>query len=93
MHDNTAQERDKQGSLRYLPVLLGSLRHLSEYDGTYGEIYPMHGSFPVSPELVGKLITGAEEIRAGKAEGKAVDMFGTEVTLYKFPYAGFLMKK
>jgi hypothetical protein len=53
----------------------------------------MHGSFPVAPELVGKLIDGAEEIRAGKAEGKTVDMFGTEVTLYKFPYAGFLMKK
>ncbi|MBQ9332765.1 MAG: MBL fold metallo-hydrolase [Lachnospiraceae bacterium] len=80
------------GRFRDLDTYISSLRHLSEYDGTYDEIYPMHGSFPVAPELVGKLITGAEEIRAGKAEGKVVDMFGTEVTLYKFPYAGFLVK-
>lgn len=80
------------GRFRDLDTYIDSLKHLSEYDGTYDEIYPMHGTFPVSPDLVGKLITGAEEIRDGQAEGKTVDMFGTEVTLFKFPYAGFLMK-
>ncbi len=52
----------------------------------------MHGSFPVAPELIGKLLEGAEKIRQGKAEGKTVNIFGNDVTLYIFPYAGFLAK-
>ena len=47
----------------------------------------------VGPEKVGFRIAapeGAEEILAGKAVGQKVDIFGNEVTLYKFPYAGFL---
>ena len=80
------------GKFRNLDMYIDSLHHLSEYVDAYDEIYPMHGTFPVTPELVGKLINGAEEIRQGKAEGKVVDLFGTEVTLFKFPFAGFLMK-
>ncbi len=78
------------GKYRNIDRYIESLKHLSEYDGTYDEIYPMHGSFPVKPDLIGKLIAGAQEIVDGSASGKRVDMFGTEVMLYKFPYAGFL---
>ena len=80
------------GRLRDIDKYIESMDHLAEYNGTYDEIYAMHGSFPVEPALVGKLKDAAEEIRQGKAEGKSVDMFGTEVTLFKFPFAGFLMK-
>ena len=51
----------------------------------------MHGTFPVYPDLIGKLINGAEDIRQGKAERKPVNLFGNEVTLYMFPFAGFLI--
>ena len=75
---------------RDLNTYIGSLKRLKEYDGQYDEIYAMHGTIPVKPELIDKLIEGAEQIRSGTAEGKKVDMFGNEVMLYKFPYAGFL---
>ena len=78
------------GKYRNLDTYIGSLERLKEYDGRYDEIYAMHGTIPVKPELIDKLIEGAEQIRSGTAEGKKVDMFGNEVMLYKFPYAGFL---
>ena len=78
------------GKFRNLDVYIQSLKHLGEFSGQYDEIYPMHGTFPVGEELIGKLLEGAQEIKDGKAIGKAVDIFGNQVTLYKFPYAGFL---
>lgn len=50
----------------------------------------MHGSIPVKPDIVGKLIEGAEQIRNGTAQGTMINLWGNEVLLYKFPYAGFL---
>lgn len=78
------------GKYRNLNSYISSLKRLKEYDGSFDEIYPMHGTIPVKSELIEKLIDGAEQIQSGSAEGKKVDMFGTEVMLYKFPYAGFL---
>ena len=52
--------------------------------------YPMHGSIPVKPDIVGKLIEGAEQIRRGEAAGTEINLFGNYVILYKFSYAGFL---
>jgi hypothetical protein len=48
------------------------------------------GRFPQKQNQIPKLIEGAKEIIDGKASGTIVDMFGTDVMLYKFPYAGFL---
>lgn len=50
----------------------------------------MHGSIPVKPELIDKLIEEAGLIQSGEAEGKTVNFFGTDVKLYKFTYAGFI---
>ena len=81
------------GDHRDMDAYIGSLEHLLEFDGLYDEIYPMHGSFPVGPELVPQLIEGAKAIRAGLAEGTPVNMFGHDVLLYDFPYAKFLCDK
>jgi glyoxylase-like metal-dependent hydrolase (beta-lactamase superfamily II) len=81
------------GSKRNLKLYIESLKHLRSFDGTYDDIYPMHGTFPVKPGLVPQLIEGAQEILDGKATGSTVDIFGNEVMLYKFPYAGFLCEK
>ena len=78
------------GRYRNLDTYISNLKRLKECDGSFDEIYPMHGTIPVKSELIEKLIDGAEQIQSGSAEGKKVDMFGTEVMLYKFPYAGFL---
>ena len=80
------------GDKRDLNLYVESLKHLLEYNGRYDEIYPMHGDFPQKPELVSKLIEGANEILEGKAKGTEVDIFGNKVMLFKFPYAGILYK-
>ena len=73
------------GKYRNIDLYIQSLKHLAEYDGQYDEVYAMHGSIPVKPELTRKLIEGAMQIRQGEAVGKKVDLFGTEVILYRFP--------
>ena len=78
------------GKFRNIDAYIESLKKLSKWDGRYDSVYPMHGTIPVKPDLTAKLLEGAEQIRDGIAEGKPVDMFGTTVCLYKFPYAGFL---
>lgn len=78
------------GKYRNMDTYITGLNNLAAYDGQYDEIYAMHGTFPVKPELIGKLIEGAEQVKSGSAEGKKVNMFGNDVMLYKFPYAGFL---
>lgn len=78
------------GPMRNLDLYIESLNHLSELEGQFDEIYPMHGSFPISPDQIGKLIEGANEIRDGKAEGKEVEFYGNKALLYKFPFAGLL---
>ena len=78
------------GKFRNIETYIESLKNLANWDGAYDEIYPMHGTFPVKPDLTAKLIEGAEQIVSGEAKGEAVDMWGTQVCLYKFPYAGFL---
>jgi len=75
---------------RNMSLYAESLKKLSMYTDEFDTIYPSHGSFPVYPDLITNLIEGAQQIISGTAEGKVVDMFGTPVMLYKFPYAGFL---
>ena len=78
------------GKFRDIGTYTESLKHLSEYDGRYDEIYPMHGTFPVKPDLIGNLLKGAQDIQNGLVSGKTVKLFGNSVCLYKFDYAGFL---
>ena len=83
------------GPGRNLNQYIQSLKHLSKYEDQFDEIYPMHGTFPVNQDLIPKLIQGAQSILDGKAQEYAqpVNMFGNEVTLYKFDYAGFLYQE
>ena len=81
------------GIYRNIDLYIESLRHLAKYDGQFDEVYAMHGSVPVKPDIIGKLIEGAEQIRRGEAKGQKVNLFGNEVLLYKFPYAGFLCEE
>jgi hydroxyacylglutathione hydrolase len=74
---------------RNMSLYVESLNKLSQYVGEFDTIYPSHGSFPVYPELIARLIEGAEQIIDGTVEGEVVDRFGTPVMLYTFPYAGF----
>ena len=81
------------GPQRNLKTYIESLKKLSAYEGIYDEVYAMHGTFPVAPTIIPKLIEGAQQILDGKASGSPVNIFGNEVLLYKFDYAGFLCSK
>ena len=81
------------GEHRNLPNYIAGLTALSQYEDRFDTIYPSHSTFPVSPDLIPKLIEGAEQIRAGQADGKEIDLFGNAVMLYQFEYAGFLCPK
>lgn len=74
---------------RNLPLYVESMKKLSMHTDEFDTIYPSHGSFPVSPDLIAKLREGAEQILNGTVKGDIGNMFGTPVMLYKFPYAGF----
>ena len=78
------------GNHRNMKNYIDSLSNLSQYEGRFDTIYPSHGSFPVSPELTAKLVSGAKQILSGQAEGSVVDVFGKSVMLYQFEFAGFL---
>ncbi len=81
------------GERRNLQDYIRSMKHLEEYTGLFDEVYPMHGSFPVKSDMVGKMAEGAKQIAEGKASGRKVEFFGREIVLYEFPYAGFLCEK
>lgn len=78
------------GEHRNLSNYIAGLTALSQYENRFDTIYPSHSTFPVSPDLIPKLIEGAEQILSGQADGKEIDLFGNAVMLYQFEYAGFL---
>lgn len=78
------------GPMRNIEKYITSMEHLQEFAGEFDDIYAMHGTFPVKGDLIAKLTEGAKLIRDGKVEGNPVDIFGNNVALYKFSYAGFL---
>lgn len=78
------------GPRRNLDRYVESLKHLQEFTDMFDVIYPMHGTFPVKNDLIGKLIEGAKLIQDGKAYANNVSIHGKDVVLHKFPYAGFL---
>ena len=78
------------GKFRDIDRYAASLQHILEYRDRFDVVYPSHGTFPVSPELIRMLIGGAQEIIAGTAESTTVELFGMKIRLFKFPYAGFL---
>lgn len=77
------------GAHRDLDTYILSLKRLLTLKDSFDTVWPSHGDLPVSPDIIEKLIDGAELIRSGRAEGKTVSVYGHEVILYKFPFAGF----
>lgn len=78
------------GSHRNMDKYIETMEALLEHTGRFEVIYPSHGTFPVKPELIPKLIEGAKQIQAGEAKGTEVEVHGNRIMLYQFPYAGFL---
>ena len=78
------------GRFRNLKEYVPSMKKLLKYTDWFNSIFPTPGSIPVGPDIIPKLIEGAEQILSGKAEGKPVERFGMKAVLYRFEEAGFL---
>ena len=77
------------GKHRNMEKFIESLKKLEKMSDRFDLIYPSHDRCPVKPDIIPKLIEGAQQILNGKAEGKEMDMFGNKVMMYRFEYAGF----
>ena len=78
------------GPFRDMRSYIRSLEHLRDWDGRFDEIWPSHASFPVYPELIGKLRDGAQAILDGKVPGRREEVFGNRILAYDLGFATFL---
>lgn len=79
------------GERRDLKKYVESLENLlAVHGGEFDTVYPSHGSIPVAPELITKLIAAAKDILAGKSAGKTVDFRGKSIRVHDFGFATFL---
>lgn len=79
------------GIQREMHAYILSLEKLGkQHKGRFDTIYPSHGTFPISPEIIPALRDGAKRILAGEAEGAEVEFHGTTIKKYDVGVASFL---
>ena len=78
------------GVQREMHAYLLSLEKLKKYTDQFDEIYPSHGSFPVTPEIIDSLHKGATRSLAGEVEGSDAEFHGIKIKRYDVGVAGFL---
>lgn len=81
------------GPGRDLKAYADSLGRLESFADRFDEVWPSHGSFPVSPALIPQLKTAAEKILAGELTGQELDFHGMSIVRYDAGVAGFLCGK
>ena len=70
------------GSHRNMEDYIRSLEHLEQYRDAFDEIWPSHADIPISPDMIGKLRSGARDILAGKIQGTPTEMHGNSIVAY-----------
>ena len=78
------------GPFRNMENYIRSLEHLQNWVGQFDEVWPSHASFPVSPDLIGKLHDGARNVLAGKVSGSPEDLYGKKIFAFDLGFATFL---
>ncbi|MBN2040442.1 MAG: MBL fold metallo-hydrolase [Spirochaetes bacterium] len=58
------------GKVRSVPALIVSLEKLSKLSDSFDTVYPSHGPFPVSKDLIAKEIAVARKLINGELEGQ-----------------------
>lgn len=66
------------------------IHSLERYRDAFDWVYPSHGSFPVSPDLIPALREAAGRILAGEVQGTEVEKFGHRIMRYDVGVAVFL---
>lgn len=78
------------GPMRNMSAYRHSLIHLKKYISEFDEIYPSHGSFPISPSIIDSLIDGARKVENGEIEPIEVTVHGKLIHECKIDVASFL---
>ena len=78
------------GVQREMHAYIHSLERLEGYRDAFDWVYPSHGSFPVSPDLISALREAAGRVLAGEVQGTEIEMFGHKIMRYDVGVAAFL---
>ena len=78
------------GPMRDLPAYILSLKRLLSMKDQIREIFPCHGKYPVTMDLVPELIAGAEKIEQGVLSPRFTEMFGKRIAEYDAGCCTFL---
>lgn len=78
------------GVQRDMDAYIHSLKRLDKMKDEFDYIYPSHGSYPLKPEIIEKLIEAAEKVRNNEIELRQSDFMGTPVSFYDAGCAIFL---
>ncbi len=78
------------GPQREMHAYIHSLKRLEAMSSKFDRIYPSHAACPVLPTIIPQLISAAEAIVAGHAEGKTETGFGRPIRAYDMGVAAFL---
>lgn len=78
------------GVQREMHAYLLSLQKLERCRGRFDVIFPSHGSFPVSPDLIPALREGAVRVLNGEVPGTDVEFHGIPLKRYDVGCAAFL---
>lgn len=70
------------GIQREIHAYLHSLKRLRTMEGRFDSIYPCHGTYPLRPDQIDRLIAGTAEVVAGRAAGEEAEMHGTTIRKY-----------
>jgi len=70
------------GPMRDLSAYILSLKHLMGLNENITAIYPAHGTYPLTMDIVPKLIAGAEKIERGEITPTRGEMFGNAFDEY-----------
>ena len=76
--------------MRDIRAYVLGLKRLDKWKGRFDIIYPSHGTFPVSPSIVDKLIDGAKKVMRHEVEGKKDSLFGHDIMVYDIKVAKIL---
>jgi len=79
------------GVQREMHAYMLSLKKLEKYRDRFDTIYPSHGTFPVSPDLIPLLYENAARVLAGEAEATDAEFHGTPIKKYDVGVCSFLM--
>ena len=78
------------GDHRDMRKYISSLEQLEKKKSEFDEIWPSHADIPISPETIEKLHDGAQNVLAGKVQGKKTEMHGKSIVEYDLGFSKLL---